>query len=70
MRVCCLFLLELPHRGDSNEHIQYTIFMIKKRITPDYPKSAVMQFFPRAQERVRNGRGKRAIIVRATEVLL
>ena len=31
MRVCCLFSLELPHRGDSNENTQYTIFNIKRK---------------------------------------
>ena len=28
----CVFSLELPHRGDSNEYTQYTIFNIKKKI--------------------------------------
>ena len=43
---CCVFLLgsrvfslESPHRGDSNEYMQHTIFNIKKTITPNYPKS-------------------------------
>ena len=35
MRVCCVFSLESPHRGDSNEYIQYTIFNIN---TKDHPK--------------------------------
>ena len=35
MRVCCVFLLESPPRGDSNEYTQYTIFSIKKE---NYPK--------------------------------
>ena len=48
---------------------QYTIFIIKK-ITQDYSKSAAMVFFLGTQERVRNSRGKRAISVRAIEVLL
>ena len=26
MKVCCVFSLESPHRGDSNEYTQYTIF--------------------------------------------
>ena len=42
----------------------------KKKNTLNYPKSAAMGFFPRTQERVRNSRGKRAISVRAIEVLL
>ena len=57
------------HRGDSNEYTQYTIFNIKKKITLNYPKSAVMGFFHGTQERVRNSRGKRAISVRGTEIL-
>ena len=40
-----MFSLESPDRGDSNEYTQYTIFMIKKKITLDYPKSAPMGFF-------------------------
>ena len=52
-------------------YIQYTIFIIKKKITPDFSKSATMGFvFLGTQERVRNSRGKRAISVQATEVLL
>ena len=43
-RVCCVFLLESPHQGDSNEYTQYTIFNIKKKITQNYPKSAAMGF--------------------------
>ena len=40
MKVYCVLLLESPHRGDSNEHTHYTIIIIKKKITLDYPKSA------------------------------
>ena len=29
-----MFLLESPHRGDSNEYIQYTIFNIERKISP------------------------------------
>ena len=32
--VCCVFSLESPHRGDSNEYTQYTIFNIKKENHP------------------------------------
>ena len=56
LKVCCVFSLESPHRGDSNEYIQYTIFNLKKKITLNYPKSAVMGFSQGAQERVRNSR--------------
>ena len=34
-----MFSLESPHRGDSNEHTQYTIFIKKKKITLHSPKS-------------------------------
>ena len=47
MKVYFVFSLELPHRGDSNEYTQYTIFSMKKEITLNYPKSAPMGFFPR-----------------------
>ena len=32
--VYCVFSLESPHRGDSNEFTQYTIFNIKKENHP------------------------------------
>ena len=37
LKVCCLFSLESPHRGDSNEYTQYTIFNMNKK---KYPKSS------------------------------
>ena len=43
---------------------------IKKKITLIIPKSETKGFFLGTQEQVRNSRGKRAISVRATEVLL
>ena len=43
-RYVCMFSLESPYRGDSNEYTQYTIFNIKKKITLNYPTSAVMGF--------------------------
>ena len=46
MKVCCVFSLESPHRGDSNEYTQYTIFNIKKKFTLNYPKSGAMGFVP------------------------
>ena len=46
MKVCCVFSLESPQRGDSNEYTQYTIFHIKTKFTLNYPKSAAMLFFP------------------------
>ena len=65
-----MFSLELPHQVDSNEYTQYTTFNIKKKISLNYAKSTVMGFFRGIQGRVRNSRVKRAISVRATEVLL
>ena len=47
MKVYCVFSLESPHRGDSNVCTQYTIFVVKTKITPVYSKSAAMGFFPR-----------------------
>ena len=69
MTVCCVFSLESPHGGDSNEYTHYTISNIKK-ITLKFPNSAAVGFFKRIQERVRSSHGKRAISVRATECLL
>ena len=64
MKVCYVFSLESPHRGDSNEYTQHTIINIKRNIVLNYPKSAAMDFlFQRTQERVRNSPGKRAISV-------
>ena len=69
--VCYVFSLESPQRGDSNEYTQHTIFNVKKRkITLNYPKSAAMGFFQGTEKLVRNSHGKRAISVRAIEVLL
>ena len=38
-KVYCVFTLESPHRGDSNEYTQYTIFNMNKKNTLNYPKS-------------------------------
>ena len=74
MKACCVFSLDSPHRGDSNEYTQHAIINIKKKITLNYPKynnvSSYGIFSLGTQERVRDSRGKRAIRVRATEVLL
>ena len=34
MKVYCVFSLESPHRGDSNEYTQYTNFNMKNEIHP------------------------------------
>ena len=70
MKVCCVFSLESPHRGDTNEYTQYAIVNIKKKFILNYPKSAAMGFFLGTLEQVRNSRGKRAFSVRATDGLL
>ena len=63
-------LIRIASSSDSNVYTQYTIFVIKSKITPDYSKSAAKGFFLGTQERVQNSRGKQAISVGATEVLL
>ena len=40
-----MFTLESPHRGDSNEHTQYTIININNKNTLYYHKSADVGFF-------------------------
>ena len=48
-----MFTLESPHRGDSNEYTQYTVFnMNKKNTTLNYPKSAAMGFFSQGLKNV------------------
>ena len=68
MTVNCVFSLESPHRGDSNENTKYTI---KKEKLPKLSQICSYEIlFQGNQERVRNSRGKRAISVRAIEALL
>ena len=50
IKVYCVFSLESPHRGNSNEYTEYTIF--NEKITLNYPKSAAIGFFIGTQERV------------------
>ena len=50
MKVCCVFSLESPHRGDFNEYIQHTIINMKKKMTLNYLKYdnvCSYGFFPR-----------------------
>ena len=74
MKGCCVFSLESPHRGDSNEYTKHAIVNMKKKITLNYPKynnvCSYGIFSIGTQERVGNSRGKRAIGVRAIEDLL
>ena len=37
-----MFSLESPHQGNSNEHTQYNISNVEKKITVIYPKSVAM----------------------------
>ena len=46
MKVCFVFSLESPHRGDSNEHTQYNICMIKKE-NPRLSQICSYGIFPR-----------------------
>ena len=50
MNVCCVFSLESPHRGDSNEYTQHTIVNIRKKTVlnfiPNMKMSAATGFFP------------------------
>ena len=50
MKICCVFTLESPHRGDFNEYTQYTIFNMNKKNTLNYPKSAAVGFFSKGLE--------------------
>ena len=65
-----MFSLKSPHRGDSNEYTQYTIFNATRKITPKFIKFAAVGFFQGTQKRVGNSHGKQAISVLANEVLL
>ena len=47
MKVYCVFSLESPQQGDSNEYTQYTISQYKKKLILNYHKSATMGFLPR-----------------------
>ena len=47
MKVCCLFSLESPHRGDSNEYTQYTIFNNKKESHRKLSQICSHGIFPR-----------------------
>ena len=71
MKVCCVFSLESPHRGDSNGYTQYTIFNIKKEDHPKLSQICSYGFSVRRDSRTSSKQpGKRAFSVRATEGLL
>ena len=56
MKVCFVFSLESPHRGDPNECTQIilTYHFQYKKITLNYPISAATDFFQGAQTAVVN----------------
>ena len=50
MKVFCVFSLESPHQGDSNEYTQHTMINIKRKspeISQNTIMSAAMIFFVR-----------------------
>ena len=57
VKVCCVFSLESPHRGESNEYTQYTIFNTKKEKRPKLFQISNGILFQGTQEGVRNSRG-------------
>ena len=66
-----MFSLESPHLGDSNENTKIYHFRYKKENLPKLSQICSHGIFSQGnQEQVRNSRGKRAISVRAIEVLL
>ena len=69
MKVYCVFTLESPQLGDSNEHTQYTIFDMKKE-HHTVPILQLWNFFPKDSRTCSKEPGKRAISVQAIEVLL
>ena len=66
----CVYSLESPHRGDSNEYTQHTISRQNKKIFLNICFLELSEEFPRTQKRVRISHGKRAIGVRAIEFRL
>ena len=43
-KLCSVFSLKSPHRGDSNVYTQYNTFLLKKKFTLNYPKPTAMGF--------------------------
>ena len=44
IKVYCVFSLESPHRGDSNEYTQYTLFNMKKKCIKIIPNLQLRDF--------------------------
>ena len=54
MKVCCVFSLKSPHRGDSTENTQHTLINLRLKspeIIPNTIKSAAMGFFSVGESR-------------------
>ena len=47
VKVCCVFSIESPHRGDSNENTQYIIFNIKIKSHLIIPNLQLWDFIAR-----------------------
>ena len=62
-----MFLLESPHRGDSNKDTQYTIFHIKKENQSKLPKCAAMIFFQGLKNKFEKAVVNEPSMFRATE---
>ena len=45
LEVSCVYSLESPHRGDSNEYTRISFSIRRSKITLNYPKSVAMGFF-------------------------
>ena len=45
MKVYCVFSLESPHRGDSNEYTQHTIFKMNKKKHPELSQNCTSGIF-------------------------
>ena len=45
-----MFLLESPHRGDSNKYTHHTIFNINRKIILNFRKCAAVGLFQGTQE--------------------
>ena len=66
MKVCRMFSLEPPHRDDSNEYIQYTVFKIKRKSPSIISNQQLWDNFPRDSR----ASLKQPLTSRTTEVLL
>ena len=52
MKVYCVFTLESPHRGDSNEYTQYTIFQYENEKHPKLSQFCSYGIFSKGHKNV------------------